>query len=253
MSRALASGLILVFLVACRAEAHRLEPINTEFASPFDPGTGNVQIGYEYLRTANFFTRQQVPVLQLEYGFAPRFQFAVEFPVLRNHFRGEPAQTGAGNTEFSLRYLLAGGQEYSYALSINAVVEAPTGDRAVAEHAVTVGGRLHFDKSFGESLFAHFNVGYLTSVSRFDEKEKSLEYSAALVWAATLRWNPGFEVVGRKQLGGESNLGLIPELIYYVGPHMEVKFGLPVGVTSTTPDIGFQAQVAIIFGKGGTR
>lgn len=244
--------LLLVSLVPAAA-AHRLEPINTEFASPFEPGTGNVQIGYQYFRTAGFFTEQQIPLLQLEYGFAPRFQFTVGFPVLRNKFTGEPARTGAGNFEFSLRYLLAGGLEQSYALSVNAIVEAPSGDAAVAERATAVGGRIHFDKSFGEAVFTHFNFGYRTSVNRFVEKEKSIEYSGALVWAATLRWNPGMELVGKKQLGGSSEVALVPELIYYVGPHLELKFGLPVGLTSSTPGFGIQAQIAIAFGKGGTR
>lgn len=250
------SGLVLVgflFLATPPAAAHRLEPINTEFASPFDPGTGNVQIGYQYFRSGSFFNQQQIPFLQLEYGFAPRFQFAVEFPVLRNKQRDQPARTGAGNLEFALRYLLAGGLQESYALSINAIVEAPSGDAAVAERATTVGGRIHLDKSFGESLFTHFNLGYRTSVNRFVEKEKSLEYSGALVWAATLHWNPGVEVVGKKQLGGASDVAVVPEVVYYAGPHLELKFGLPVGLTSSSPDFGAQAQIAIIFGKGGTR
>ena len=242
-----------MFVFVCPAQAHRLEPINTEFASPFEPGTGNVQIGYQYFRTAGFFTQHQIPLLQLEYGFAPRFQFTVEFPVLRNKFAAEPAHTGAGNLEFGVRYLLAGGLEESYALSVNAIVEAPSGEAAVAERATTVGGRLHLDKSFGEAIFTHFNFGYRTSVNRFVEKEKSIEYSGAVIWAATLRWNLGVELVGKKQLNGSSDVALVPEVIYYVGPHMELKFGLPLGLTSSTPGVGVQVQIAIAFGKGGTR
>ena len=64
-----------------------------------------------------------------------------------------------------------------------------------------------------------------------------------------LRWIPVLEILGRTNThGGNTELAVQPEVIFYAGAHVELKVGVPVRLTSTTPRIGVRAQMAIIWG-----
>ncbi len=138
------------FLALClvpSARAHHLEPISTRFACPFEPGTGSLQVNYEHER----FAREGIgvhlaPVAEFELGLTSHTQFSIEMPLIVETHPGEPATAGAGHLEMSFRYLLAGGERKSYAISINPFVEAPTGNQRLAGDAVAVGLALHFDR-----------------------------------------------------------------------------------------------------------
>ncbi len=235
--------------------AHRLEPMSTEFAAPFEPRTGGMEIGYEYERfEGGRHTRHLIPKLELELGLTLRTQVSFEMPEIREKFANEPATVGGGHLEVGFRYLLAGGPFKSYAISLNPRVEAPTGNRRIAGDATEVGLFLHFDKELNERVVLHGNYGWSSTIGGREPPERLFRYHSAVVLRANLRWNPVLEILGSTDTArGRTELAIQPEMIFWAGPHLELKFGMPVGLTSASPGIGVRCQIAIIFGREDSR
>ncbi len=247
--------LFMALFVAPGARAHRLEPISTQFARPFEPRTGSLEINYEYERRARERIRTHlIPIAEFELGITRRVQFSVEMPLIRQKSGDDPALVGGGHLEIGFRYLLVGGPFRSYAVSINSFVAAPTGNPRLAGDATEAGVALHFDKEFGERAFLHGNYGWSTTIGGSEQRERRFHYKSALVVPLTLRWNPAIELLGETDTAtGRTELGIQPEMIYYVSPHWELKLGVPLGLTRSSPGIGVRAQVTWIFGRGGSK
>jgi hypothetical protein len=239
---------LLVFLsVSTCAFAHDSEPINTEFAAPFRRGSGNVQFGFQYLRGAVEYETGNVVV---EYGFASRQQFSVVLPFDR---KDEPGQTYVrpGNIELGYRYLLAGGSDRKFALSVNPEVGLPTGDKRVAERAYEGGVALHLDTHPLGKMWTHTNLGYSTNFANFETKEKFLIGKFAAMYEASEALRPVFEIVTAHEfVSGETIAAAVPEIIFAPNHKWEFKVGVPLGMTSSTSDIGLQLQVTWKFGEG---
>ena len=235
--------------------AHRLEPISTEFAAPFEPRTGGMEIGYEYERfEGGLHTRHLIPEVELELGLTPRTQLSFEMPQIREKFANEPATVGGGHLEAGFRYLFAGGPLKSYAISINPRVEVPSGNRRIAGDATEVGLFLHFDKAVNERVVLHGNYGWSSTIGGSEPPERLFRYHSAAVFRASLRWNPVLEILGSTDTArGRTELAIQPEVIFWAGPHLELKFGMPFGLTEASPRIGARAQIAIIFGRKDSR
>ncbi len=241
----------LLLSASASLKAHRLEPISTEFAAPFEPRTGSIEIGYAYERfESGRHTRHLIPEVEFELGLTSRTQVSFEMPEMREKFVDEPATVGAGHLEVGFRYLVAGGSLKRYSISLNPRVEAPTGNRRIAGDATEVGLFLHFDKELGERVVLHGNYGWSSTVGGTESPERLFRYHSAAVFLATLRWNPVVEILGSTDTArGTTELAIQPEIIFWAGPHLELKLGLPVGLTGSSPGIGVQAQIAIIFGR----
>lgn len=244
-------ALAAVFFPASQARAHRLEPISTEFAVPFARKAGGLEITYEYEREGRGASEHAIPEAEIEIGILPRLQVNAGFPILRlKEGQDEPARVVGGRLEVGARYLLLGGATRSYALSVQAGAEAPTGASQLVGDATEVNAALHIDKYLGERLRAHSNLGWATTVGGSERPERVFRYSNALVWMASLRWNPVLEVVGETETRtGETRLAIQPEMIFWTNRHLEFKVGIPVGLTSSTPAIGVRAQIAILWGQ----
>ncbi|HTK96199.1 MAG TPA: hypothetical protein VL382_11245, partial [Terriglobales bacterium] len=241
--------ILLAVVLACivPARAHDSEPINTEFAAPFTLKAGNIQFGAQWFRDGGLY---EAGPMAFEYGFAPRQQFSIELPMLRSD---EPGKTlvRPGNLQLGYRYLLAGGMERKFAVSLNPSLGIPSGDKRVAERAWTVGGAVHLDTHLADRFFTHTNIGYETPVADFIEKEKNFFYRFAAMYEATESFQPVLELVGEHDFHSrETRLALVPEGIVRAGEHWEIKGGIPVGLTSSTPDVGVQVQVTWKFGEG---
>lgn len=252
MPRGRTSFLALLILLAESSPlvAHRAEPISTEFALPFEPKAGNLKVIYEFEREAPGENEQAIPELELELGMAPRWQINLGFPLVRvKEDPVEPAIWGGGKLELGTRYLLFGGATRSYAVSLQGTVEAPTGNSALVGDAPELGAGLFVDRYLTDRVRLHSNLSWKTSVGGTQEVERVFEYNQAVVWFATFRWIPVFELLGRTDTAtGATQLAVQPEVIFYGGPHLELKVGLPVGLTATTPTIGVRAQLAILWG-----
>ena len=239
--------LLVIGALALAAFAHDSEPINTEFAAPFERGSGNVQTGFQYFWNTD--VHDLVP-MNFEYGFASRQQFSIDLPMLCAHRPGDTL-VRPGNIELAYRYLLAGGMEHKFAVSLNPALEIPSGDKTVAERAWGVGGALHLDTHLADRFFTHTNIGYETPVAGFVEKDKNFFYKFAAMYEATEQFQPVVEFVGRHDFhSGLTEAALVPEGIWKAGEHWELKAGIPVGLTSSTPDVGVQVQVTWKFGEG---
>ena len=253
MPLALSRHVPLVFLVfSCSGPlaAHRAEPISTEFALPFQPKAGNLKLFYEYEREGPGASEEAIPEVELELGIAPRWQINLGYPLFRIRDGTEkPPTVVGGKLEFGARYLLFGGATRSYAVSLHGMAEAPTGNPRVVGDASELGAGLFVDRYLSDRVRLHSNFGWRTTVGGMQDVERMLEYNSAVVWLATLRWIPVLEILGRTNTpGGNTELAVQPEVIFYAGPHVELKVGVPVGLTSTTPGIGVRAQIAIIWG-----
>lgn len=236
--------------VAVPAGAHRLEPMKTEFAVPFAPGAGSLAFVYEFEREGRGASEQALPEVELELGVLPRLQVNVGFPVLRvDEGPGEPARVGGGRLEVGARFLVAGGATRSYAVSLQGEVEAPTGSSALVGDATEVGAALHVDRYLNKRVRLHSNLGWSTSVGGREAPERVFRYSNALVWMAHLHWSPVIEVLGETETRtGETRLAVQPEMIFWANRHLELKVGVPIGLTSSTADVGVAAQVFTTWG-----
>ncbi len=239
-----------IFLAVPAAQAHHLEPISTEYALPFAPKAGTWEITYEFEREGRGANQQALPEVELEIGLFPRLQFNLGFPLLRvKEGPGESAPVVGGRVEAGIRYLLFGGAQRSYAVSLQAGVEAPTGSSAIVGDATEVGAALHVDRSLGRRARLYSNFGWTTAIGGSERPERLFRYSHALVWTPARRWNPALEILGETETRtGETRLALQPEMIFWANRHWEVKLGIPIGLTSATPGIGVRAQVAILWG-----
>ncbi|MFQ5723247.1 MAG: hypothetical protein ACE5G6_02050 [Terriglobia bacterium] len=245
--------LVFLFLALFTGDlrAHRLEPISTEFAAPFGPLAGSVEVTYEFEREGPGASEQAIPELELELGLLPRFQINLGYPLLRlDEGPGESPQVVGGRLEVGARYLLFGGAVRSYAVSLQVGVETPTGPTDAVGDFTQVGALLHVDKYLGERVRLHSNLGWETTIGGQERPERVFVYRSAVVWMRSLRWNPVLEVLGETETRtGETELALQPEIIFWVNRHLEIKVGVPVGLTSSTPDVGVRAQIAIVWGS----
>jgi len=240
----------LFLLAAPAAGAHKLEPISTEYALPFAPWTGAVQVLYEFEREGPGASEMAIPETELELGLFPRFQVNVGFPLLRLHEGpGESRQVGGGHLEVGGRYLLFGGATRSYAVSLQGSVEAPTGSSALVGDATEVGAAIHVDRTIGQRVRLHSNLGWATSIGGEERPERVFRYSNAMVWVASLHWSPVVEVLGETETRtGDTKLAIQPEMIFWANRHLELKMGVPIGLTANTPDVGVRAQVFVTWG-----
>ncbi len=246
------SLLVCLFVLASSfpLAAHRAEPISTEFALPFQPKAGTVKVIYEYEREGDGASQHTLPEIELELGIAPRVQVNLGYSLFRiKEGRDDSAALVGGKLEVGARYLLFGGGTRSYAVSLQGTVEAPTGNRQLLGDATELGAGLFVDRYLGERVRFHSNLAWKTTVGGRHETERLFEYNNALVWLASLRWIPAVEALGTTNtVTGQTELAVQPEMIFYAGPHLELKVGVPVGLTAISPRIGVRAQIAILWG-----
>lgn len=230
--------------------AHHAEPVSTEFARPFTRGAGNQKLVYEYEREGEGASAHTIPELELELGVGRRWQLNFGFPLVRiKEGPDDPATVAGGKLELGMRYLLLGGAEREYAVSFQGTVEAPTGNRQLFGRTPELTPGLFAERYFGQHLRLHSNLSWRTTVGRIDEPERVFEYRNAIVWLASYRWIPVIEFLGATSTRtGETEFAIQPEMIFYTGPHLELKVGVPFGLTSQTPGIGVRAQISILWG-----
>jgi hypothetical protein len=221
-------------------------------ALPFEPGTGNQKVVYEYEREEAGVNRQALPELELEFGAISRWQFNLGFPLVRvKEGADEPATMAGGKLELGGRYLLFGGGDSNHAVSVQGTIEAPTGNRDLFGRAAEIGPGLFVDRYVGRRLRLHSNLSWRTTVWGGEAPERVFEYHNAAVWFATSRWFPVLELLGATNTGdGDTEFAVQPEVIFRASPHLELKFGVPLGITAQTPDIGVRAQVSFLWGEG---
>ena len=242
------AALVLVLLAfPWLASAHDSEPINTDFASPLARGAANLNFDLQHFRDSS---DEDLAGIGFEYGFARRMQFSISGPLARHVFAPGHSGIGAGNLSLEYRYLLAGGNEKTFAISINPEAEFPTGNDGVVESAYSLGAAIHLDVHRSDKLWLHSNLGYETPVAHFEEKEKDLNFAVAGMYEVTEKFRPVLEVFGRHDFNSaDTQMFVAPEIIYALAQHWELKAAIPFGTTSSTPTVGMQFRLTWKIGR----
>jgi len=227
------------------------EPILTKSAIPFALGAGSVKLEYAGGLGRSEGGSQVIPEATLETGVLKGLEFLARFPLLRvTSLPGGPTVVGGGQIAIGARCLLAGGAERRYAISVQTIVEAPTGDTRLVGNATQVMGGVLLDWRPTSRIVTHSNIMFDGSVGGTARQSAFLEYSNAVVWVATNHLLPAFELVGSSNtITGRTQLVGQPELIVPVGRHFELKGGLSLGLNQGTPHIGLRTQVAWFWGS----
>jgi len=226
------------------------EPILTKLAIPYGPGTGAVKLDYAGGIGHDSWSSQAIPEAILEVGARDGLEILSRFPLLRANLAGDEAVVGGGQLAMGARYLLTGGVSRSYAISIQTVVEAPTGNSRIVGNATEVMPTVLADWRPTVNVATHSNFTFDRGLGGTGPRVTILEYSDAVAWQAMRHFVPAFEFVGSTNtVAGRTELVALPEVIVQPGSHLEWKAGFQLGLNAEAPRLGFRAQVAWQWGK----
>ena len=239
----------LMAIAAAALRAQTAEPILTRLALPFAPGAGGIKLEYAGGIGSSGGSSQVIPEATLEAGIVNGWEILLRLPLLRVRFSADSTAIGGGQLAFGARRLLTGGARRSYAVSLQAVVETPTGDRRLVGDATQVMPALLADWQPVRKLVVHSNLTFDRSVGG-TRPAAFLESQNAVVWRPGGRVVPVFELVSSTNtLQLRTQAIAQPELIVRAGAHLEWKAGLQLGLNSATPSVGLRLQLAILWGR----
>jgi hypothetical protein len=247
--RAVLAG-VCVAAVAGPASAHRLEPINTEYAQPFEPGVGVLKLGYGYQMFGP--TRDNSLDAELEIGLVKRLQLSAGQGYLWRNGQGRQ-KSGLTNLETSLRYLVAGGAEKGYAVSLNPGYTFASGGRRVREGIPSYGLAVNADyfRIPGWMLFSNLGYEQASRGEGGEDRERRVFYRLAAVHPISRQWNPTVELAGDHDVAtGRHDLTLIPEIQYFKSARVEFKLAVPIKLDHGAGRFGVQLQATYALGKG---
>jgi hypothetical protein len=240
------SAVLLVASICIRGQAP--EPILTKSAIPFASGAGSVKLDYAGGVGRSGGNSQIVPEAMLEVGLPSGLEVLLRFPLLRVT-RRDSSVVGGGQLAAGARYLLTGGWGHTYAVSVQTVVEAPTGDTQLVGDATQVMPSILAEWHPARQLAIHSNFTLDRSIGG-TRKAEFLEYMNAVVWRWRNHLFPVFELVGsRNGFTGQTQMVALPEIILRAGPHLEVKAALQLGLTAVTPAVGLRFELARTWGE----
>jgi hypothetical protein len=187
----------------------------------------------------------------VETGIGRGLEAILRYPLLRFKKGSElPATVGGGELAIGARYLILGGAGQRYAALVQAVVEAPTGDRRLAGDATQVIPALFTGWHPAREIAIHSNLLWDDSFDGSRHKAPFVEYDHAVVWLATAHLAPVLELAGSTNtVTGRILLAGVPEVIFRKGAHLELKAALPLGLNSQTPRVAVRIQMALFWGK----
>ena len=232
-------------------QAQVAEPILTKSAIPFGTGAAGVKLDYAGGIGPEGGSSQVIPEGTLEAGVRDGLEILARFPLLRVNLGAlHDTVIGGGQLAIGARYLLTGGADRPYALSIQGVVEAPTGDSRLVGNATQVmPALLWYWRPIGQA-FVYSNLTFDRSIGGTGPGVAFLEYQSAITWRATSHFVPAFEFVGSSNtIAGRTQLAGLPELIFRAGPDLELKAGLQLGLNARTRELGMRVQVGWFWGK----
>lgn len=229
--------------------AQTAEPILTKSAVPFAPGAGAIKLEYAGGLGPSGGSTQAIPEATLEEGILSGLELLQRFPLIRLTTASGPTILGGGQLAIGARRLLAGGAARAYAISLQGVVEAPTGNTRLVGDATQVMPTVLADYRL-RNIAGHVNVTYDRSVGRSLSRASFLEYQTALAWRPGALFTPVVEFVGSTNtFTMRTQMVTQPEIILRIGRRLEWKAGLQLGLTSNTPPIGIRVQLAAFWGK----
>lgn len=237
-----------IALAGVPVRAQIAEPILTNSAIPFAPGSGSIKLDFVTGIGRAGGASQAIPEAILQVGAFTGLEVVVRFPLLR--VRLPSPVIGGGHIAMGARYLFAGGGQRQYAISSEVIVEAPTGDTRLVGDATEVIPALLAEWRPVSSIAIHSNIRFDHSLGRTVANTAFLEYENAVVWLASDHVVPVVELVGSTNtITSRSRVIVQPEVIVRHGPHWELKAGLQLGLNRLTPSVGIRTQLAWFWGK----
>ena len=239
--------ILMLAIAGIWARAQTSEPILTKSAETLGRSEGSLKFDYagDLLRSRT--SSEVIPEATLELGLRNGLEGFLRFPLLRVTV-GTRAIIAGGQLAAGGRYLLLGGLARSYAISVQAIVETPTGDGAIVGDATQVMPSLLAEWHLGR-LALHSNFTFDRSIGG-TRRSGFRAYENAVAWHATARYIPVFEFVSSTNaITHRTQVIAQPELIIRLAAHFEYKMGMQFGVNSLTPPIGLRIQFAASWGK----
>lgn len=226
--------------------AQTAEPIQTNSAIPFEPGSAGVKLDFVTGIGRAGGASQVISEGTLQLGVFKGLEALVRFPILRVRLPSPDfAVIGGGHLATGARYLLAGGAGRAYAISSEVIVEAPTGNTRLVGNATEVTPGLLADWRPASPIAIHSNLRFDHSLGGTGARTAFLEYANAVACLATDHFVPVLEFVGSTNtISSRTELIVQPEVIVRHGLHWELKAGLQLGLNSLTPSVGVRAQLA---------
>ena len=242
-------ALVVGVLCLPHLEGHKYEPINSEYASPVEIFILDISPQYFNLSEGQDF--YVIPSIGIEMPLTGWSQFEISIPYLLLNEPGRDSRQGLGDLELGFRALLPQPRQ-GPTLALNLEVVTPTGDSKdeLGGEATEVAFGLFTTQQFSRSiLFGNFSYA-AEFPKEEDHHENILEYSTAAVLHTGGFLHPTLEFFGESNLTeGETDAFLAPEVILDLGRHTELKWALPIGLTSSSADWGVQFQLTIFLGK----
>ncbi len=238
-------------LASVSITAQVAEPILTKSAIPFAAGAGGVKLDYAGGIGQAGGGSQVIPEGTLEVGVGGGLEVLTRFPLFRvNLLPQHDTVIGGGQVAVGARYLLTGAADGPYALSIQAIVEAPTGDTQLVGNATQVMPAVMGYWRLSHRVATYSNLTFERSIGGMRSNSAFLEYEGAVTWKATAHLVPALEVVGSTNtLTGRTQLVSLPEVILRMGKRLEGKAGLQVGLNPEAPGLGLRIQLGWFWGK----
>lgn len=242
-------AMAIAMVVPVRAQI--AEPILTNSAIPFEPGSGGVKLDFVTGIGRAGGASQAIPEGTLQVGVFKGLEALVRFPLLRVQLPSPTfAVIGGGHIAMGARYLFAGGGQRRYALSSEVIVEAPTGDTRLVGDATEVIPALLAEWRPVSSIAIYSNLRFDHSLGGTAANAAFLEYENAVAWRASTHVVPVFEFVGSTNtITSRTQLIAQPEVVVRCGPRWEWKAGLQLGLNRAAPSVGIRAQIARFWGK----
>jgi len=226
------------------------EPILTKTAIPFVPEAGSIKLDYAGGIGRAGGNSQVIPEGAFEIGVYQRLELLARFPLLRVTGQSQDSSViGGGQFAVGGRYLLAGGAERDYAVSVQAIVEAPTGDTRLVGNATQVMPSVFANWHPAQKIVIYSNLTVDRSLGGGVPKSAFLEYANAVAWSATSHVIPVFELAGSTNtITGRTQLVAQPEMILRTGSNLELKAEVQRGLNPQTAHTGIRAQIAWFWG-----
>ncbi len=230
-------------------QAHKYEPINTEYASPVEEFT--LELTPQMFNLANGDKFYLLPKVGIEMPLTGWSHIEVSVPYLLLDPAESRSLNGLGDLELGFRAQLPT-PEGSPILGANFEVGVPTGDSGdgLAGDSTELAAGLFATQELRRGILLA-NFSYAAEFPKEEDgHENILEYAMAAVFLLNRFLSPTVEIFGESNLtSDETELFLAPELIFNVHQRTEAKVSLPIGLTDSSPDWGVQFQFTIFLNE----
>ena len=229
-------------------QAQVMEPLLAKTARVFARGDAGLE--FDYASGIGGKTNAQViPETTLEAGLYSRLEVLVRFPLLRVVSRQESV-IGGGQVALGARYRLPGPGTRKFVISLQTILEAPTGDSRLVGNATQIMPAVMADWRPGRVIAVYSNAAVDRPVGGSGPRFTLFEFQDAVTVRTSRRIAAALEVAGSTNVpSGRTQAAALPEVLVRLGRHFELKAGFQRGLNRATNANGVRAQVAWFRGR----